>query len=147
MDLSHQAGRDRRFNNPEYYGGPMIPFDTHHDTGAKILFNGVTLPAGGTTQADLTAALQKFSIIPTSRPLFPTTHSAPGDQQSQPGLRGPGGGGIQRQRQRRSRRLEGGGHGDPAGPEARRGDDPAQAQANDGHLKEPVLFITNLLRG
>ena len=31
-------------------------------------------------------------------------------------------------------------------PEARRGDDPAQAQPNDGHLKEPVLFITNLLR-
>ena len=31
-------------------------------------------------------------------------------------------------------------------PEARRGDDPAQAQPSDGHLKEPVLFITNLLR-
>jgi hypothetical protein len=31
-------------------------------------------------------------------------------------------------------------------PEARRGDDPAQAQPNDGKLKEPVLFITNLLR-
>jgi uncharacterized protein (DUF1800 family) len=30
--------------------------------------------------------------------------------------------------------------------EARRGDDPAQAQASVGHLKEPVLFITNLLR-
>jgi hypothetical protein len=31
-------------------------------------------------------------------------------------------------------------------PEARRGDDAAQAQPSDGHLKEPVLFITNLLR-
>ena len=31
-------------------------------------------------------------------------------------------------------------------PEARRGDDPAQAQPSDGKLKEPVLFITNLLR-
>ena len=30
--------------------------------------------------------------------------------------------------------------------EARRGDDPAQAQPHDGHLKEPILFITNLLR-
>jgi hypothetical protein len=30
--------------------------------------------------------------------------------------------------------------------EARRGDDPAQAQPGDGHLKEPLLFITNLLR-
>ena len=31
-------------------------------------------------------------------------------------------------------------------PEARRGDDSAQAQPSDGKLKEPVLFITNLLR-
>ncbi len=31
--------------------------------------------------------------------------------------------------------------------EARRGDDPAQAQPSDGKLKEPVLFIANLLRG
>jgi hypothetical protein len=31
-------------------------------------------------------------------------------------------------------------------PEARRGDDPATAQADDGHLKEPLLFIMNLLR-
>ena len=30
--------------------------------------------------------------------------------------------------------------------EARRGDDPAQVQANDGHLKEPLLFMANLLR-
>jgi len=29
--------------------------------------------------------------------------------------------------------------------EARRGDDPTQAQAQDGHLKEPILFIMNLL--
>ncbi len=30
--------------------------------------------------------------------------------------------------------------------EARRGDDPTQAQANDGHLKEPILYMTHLLR-
>ncbi len=30
--------------------------------------------------------------------------------------------------------------------EARRGDDPAQVQASDGHLKEPVLLMLNLLR-
>ena len=30
--------------------------------------------------------------------------------------------------------------------EARRGDDPTQVQATDGHLKEPVLLMTNLLR-
>jgi hypothetical protein len=32
-------------------------------------------------------------------------------------------------------------------PEARRGDVSANSQAGDGHLREPVLYITNLLRG
>jgi uncharacterized protein (DUF1800 family) len=41
-----RPGATARFRNPEYYGGPMIPFDSHHDTGAKLLLNGVTLPAG-----------------------------------------------------------------------------------------------------
>jgi hypothetical protein len=31
-------------------------------------------------------------------------------------------------------------------PEARRGDDPTQVQASDGHLKEPLLHIMNMLR-
>jgi hypothetical protein len=31
-------------------------------------------------------------------------------------------------------------------PEARRGDIPANAGANDGHLQEPILFMTGLLR-
>jgi len=31
-------------------------------------------------------------------------------------------------------------------PEARRGDDPANAVATDGHLQEPILFMTGLIR-
>jgi uncharacterized protein (DUF1800 family) len=31
-------------------------------------------------------------------------------------------------------------------PEARRGDDPNTAVATDGHLREPILYIANLLR-
>jgi hypothetical protein len=40
-----EPGNQARFFNPEYYGGPMISFDSHHDTGTKLLLNGVTLPA------------------------------------------------------------------------------------------------------
>ena len=46
----------------------MIPFDNHHDTGQKLLLNGVVLGSGGTTQSDLTAALRISSRIPTSDP-------------------------------------------------------------------------------
>ena len=31
-------------------------------------------------------------------------------------------------------------------PEARRGDAPTTANAGDGHLREPILFIANILR-
>src|SRR2546430_4143507 len=35
------------------YRQPMIPFAEHHDTGAKTILNGVTLPAGQTQAQDL----------------------------------------------------------------------------------------------
>jgi uncharacterized protein (DUF1800 family) len=39
---------------------PMQAFEAFHDTGAKRLLNGVTIPAGGTAQADLDAALDNI---------------------------------------------------------------------------------------
>ena len=59
----------------------MIPFDSHHDTGSKLLLNGVTLPAGGTTQADTAAAVQNIFNHPERGPVhLQTAHPAPGDE-------------------------------------------------------------------
>ena len=142
-----KPGATARFHNPEFYGGPMVPFDSHHDTGSKLLLNAVTLPAGGTTQADLGAALQNIFTHPNVGPFISkqliehlvTSNPSPEYVGRIAAVFGDNGRGVR---------------GDlkavvPAillDPEARRGDDPAQAQPNDGHLKEPVLFITNLLR-
>jgi uncharacterized protein (DUF1800 family) len=65
-----KPGATAKFRNPEFYGGPMIPFDDHHDTDPKLVLNGVTLPAGGTTQADLTAALQNIFNHPNVGPFI-----------------------------------------------------------------------------
>ncbi|PYX36530.1 MAG: DUF1800 domain-containing protein, partial [Acidobacteria bacterium] len=65
-----KAGQTASFYNGEYYGGPMIPFDAHHDPGDKLLLNGVTLPGGGTTQSDLTAALQNIAGHPNVGPFL-----------------------------------------------------------------------------
>ena len=65
-----KPGATAKFRNPEFYGGPMIAFDTHHDTGAKLLLNGVTLPAGGTTTGDLAAALQNIFNHPNVGPFI-----------------------------------------------------------------------------
>lgn len=39
---------------------PMLPLEIYHDTSAKTLLNGVTLPAGQTARADLDAALDNI---------------------------------------------------------------------------------------
>src|SRR2546430_13984844 len=32
-----QPGQTLQRHNPEYYGGPMVPFESNHDAGAKTL--------------------------------------------------------------------------------------------------------------
>jgi uncharacterized protein (DUF1800 family) len=142
-----QAGQTASFYNGEYYGGPMIPFDSHHDAGQKLLLNGVTLPAGGTTQADLTAALQNIVSHPNVGPFISkqliqhlvTSNPSPAYVSRITAVFNDNGSGV---------------HGDMKAvvnailmdSEARRNDDSTQVQASDGHLKEPVLFMMNLLR-
>lgn len=143
-----KPGATARFGNPEYYGGPMIPFDAHHDTGAKILLNGVTLPAGGTTQADMTAALQNIFNHPNVGPFISkqlierlvSSNPSPDYVGRVAAVFADNGSGVRGDLKAVVTAIL-------LDPEARRGDDPAQAQPSDGHLKEPVLFITNLLRG
>jgi uncharacterized protein (DUF1800 family) len=143
-----KPGATARFNNPEYYGGPMIPFDSHHDTGTKLLLNGVTLPAGGTTQADLTAALQNIFNHPNVGPFISkqlierlvSSNPSPDYVGRVAAVFADNGSGVRGDLKAVVTAIL-------LDPEARRGDDPAQAQPSDGHLKEPVLFITNLLRG
>jgi uncharacterized protein (DUF1800 family) len=142
-----KPGATAQFRNPEYYGGPMIPFDSHHDTGTKLLLNGVTLPAGGTTQADLTAALQNIFNHPNVGPFISkqlierlvTSNPSPEYVGRVAAVFADNGSGVRGDLKAVITAIL-------LDPEARRGDDATQAQPNDGKLKEPVLFITNLLR-
>jgi uncharacterized protein (DUF1800 family) len=142
-----KPGATAQFRNPEYYGGPMIPFDSHHDTGTKLLLNGVTLPAGGTTQADLTAALQNIFNHPNVGPFISkqlierlvTSNPSPEYVGRVAAVFADNGSGVRGNLKAVVTAIL-------LDPEARRGDDATQAQPNDGKLKEPVLFITNLLR-
>ena len=142
-----QPGHTGQFWNPEYYGGPMIPFDSHHDTGTKLLLNGVTLPAGGTTQADLTAAMQNIFQHPNVGPFvcqqliqhLVTSNPSPAYVQRVAAVFGDNGSGVRGDMKAVITAIL-------MDPEARRGDDPTQVQANDGHLKEPLLFMLSLLR-
>jgi uncharacterized protein (DUF1800 family) len=142
-----RSGQTASFYNGEYYGGPMIPFDSHHDTGQKLLLNGVTLPAGGTTQSDLTAALQNIVSHPNVGPFLSkqliqhlvTSNPTPAYVARITAVFNDNGSGVRGD-------LKAVVNAILMDSEARRGDDPTQVQASDGHLKEPVLFMMNLLR-
>ena len=142
-----KAGATAKFRNPEFYGGPMIAFDSHHDTGTKLLLNGVTLPAGGSTTGDLAAALQNIFNHPNVGPFIckqlikrlVTSNPSPDYVGRVAAVFADNGTGVRGDLKAVVAAIL-------MDPEARRGDDPAQAQPSDGKLKEPVLFMTNLLR-
>jgi len=142
-----KSGATARFGNPEYYVGPMIPFDNHHDTGTKLLLNGATLGSGGTSQVDLTAALQNIFLHPNVGPFISkqliqhlvTSNPSPEYVARITGAFNDNGSGVRGDLKAVINAIL-------MDPEARRGDDVAQVQPSDGKLKEPVLFMTNLLR-
>ena len=59
-----------RFPNPASYQAPMVAFAEHHDTGAKRLLSGVTLPAGQSAAADLEAAIDNIFNHPNVAPFI-----------------------------------------------------------------------------
>ncbi len=62
------TGAPARFPNVVNYTAPMAALESAHDTAAKTLLNGTTLPAGQTSAADLTGALQNLFNHPNTGP-------------------------------------------------------------------------------
>jgi uncharacterized protein (DUF1800 family) len=133
-------------NTTQYFGAPMVPFDAHHDMSAKAVLNNVTLPAGQTAQQDLDGALQNIFIQPNVGPfvarqlILHLVSSNPSQDYIGRVATAFNGSGTRGDMKAVIQAIL-------TDPEARRGDVPATAQAGDGHLREPVLYITNLLRG
>jgi uncharacterized protein (DUF1800 family) len=140
-------GQKTQFYNQPYYSGPMLPYDSHHDKGSKLLLNGTTLAAGGAIQADLDAAMQNIFNHPNVGPFISkqliqklvisnpsadyVTRVTQAFNDNGSGVRGD---------------LKAVVTAILLDPEARRGDDPAQVQASDGHLREPLLHMMATMR-
>ncbi|MGI8820915.1 MAG: DUF1800 family protein [Chthoniobacterales bacterium] len=56
------------FNGPANWLNPMVNVASHHSTGAKLILNGVTLPAGQTAAQDLAGALDTIFQHPNVGP-------------------------------------------------------------------------------
>jgi hypothetical protein len=136
-------------------GSPMVPCDAYHDMAAKTVL-GTALPAGQTAQQDLKSALDTIFMHPNLPP-FVARRMIQHLVTSNPS----------REYVTRVANAFAAGkftsNGTPFGdsmrgnmqaliaavlldPEARRGDDPTTEDRRDGHLREPVLYMTNVLR-
>jgi len=65
----NQSG-DTNWNPPRNFSGPMTPVTAMHETGSKLLLNGVTVPAGGNNASDLKAALDNIFAHPNVGPFI-----------------------------------------------------------------------------
>lgn len=147
-----EPGSTQLIHNPIYWYGPMEAIDTNHDMGSKTLLNGTVLPGGQTAAQDLSAALDNIFSDPDIGPFVAnlliqhlvTSNPSPAyvsrvANAFAAGKYGSFGSGARGDMQAVITAIL-------LDSEARRGDDPTTAVATDGHLREPILFVANLLR-
>jgi uncharacterized protein (DUF1800 family) len=138
-------------------GSPMVPCDAYHDMAVKPIL-GATLNAGQTTQQDLKGALDTIFMHANLPPFiarrmiqhFVTSNPSPAyvtrvanafasGSFTSPSGGAPFGDGKRGNMQALTAAVL-------LDPEARRGDDLATENPVDGHLREPVLYLTNVIR-
>jgi uncharacterized protein (DUF1800 family) len=147
-----EPGNTLVIHNPQYFLGPMELFAANHDTGSKTLLEGTVLAAGQTGAVDLQDALDNIFNHPNLPPFVSnlliqhlvTSNPSPAYIKRVADVFHAG----------VFQGIGTGARGDMKAviaailldPEARRGDDPSTTVSTDGHLREPILFILNLLR-
>jgi uncharacterized protein (DUF1800 family) len=123
--------------------GPMVSVASFHDSGSKNLLNGFVSPAGLSPLADLQGALNNLATHPNT-PLFITRQLIQHLVKSNPSAAY-----LQRVTAVFTQN-----NGDMKAvvtailldPEARANDEGGADQPTDGHMQEPALFISGLVR-
>jgi uncharacterized protein (DUF1800 family) len=145
-----KPGATLKIHNPAYFIGPMVPYQANHDTTAKTLLNGLVVPAGGTAESDLQAALDNIFNHPNVGPFIGaqliqhlvTSNPSPGYVARVAAAFNDDGTGVRGNLQAVIRAIL-------LDPEARAGDDGPSLTPPDisGHLREPVFVVSSILRG
>jgi uncharacterized protein (DUF1800 family) len=141
------GGAPTKFPNPtSNYNDPMAAVDSGHDTTAKILLNGTTLPAGQTAVQDLNDALANIFASPNVGPFvcqqliqhLVTSTPSPAYVARISAVFAKNGSGVRGDMKAVITAIL-------TDKEARAGD--TNAAYDGGHLREPILFITAMIRG
>jgi uncharacterized protein (DUF1800 family) len=132
-------------NNTPNYLAPMVPFESEHDTSSKTLLNGTVLSSGQTAEQDLAGALANIFNHSNVGPFvckqliqhLVTSTPSPSYVSRVAAVFANNGSGVRGDMQAVIRAIL-------EDSEARAGDtDPTY---DGGHLREPMLWITNFLR-
>ena len=132
-------------NGTANYFAPMAAVESEHDTTAKTLLNGTVLPAGQTAEEDLTGALSNIFNHPNVGPFvcrqliqhLVTSNPSPAYVSRIAAVFANNGSGVRGDMQAVIRAIL-------EDTEARAGD--TDATYEGGHLREPILWITNFYR-
>jgi uncharacterized protein (DUF1800 family) len=146
-----KSGQTLVKHNPEFYGGPMLPFESNHDGGAKTLL-GQPIAAGQSAEQELDSALTiifNHSNMPpfVAQQLIEklvTSNPSPAYVSRVANAFASG----------KFQTYGSGNRGDLQAtvaavlldPEARRGDSATTADASDGKLREPVVMMAGVAR-
>jgi uncharacterized protein (DUF1800 family) len=140
------GGKPIRFPSAVNWIDPMQPFENEHDTTSKVLLNGTTLPAGQTALQDLNGALDNIFNSPNVGPFvgtqliqhLVTSTPSPAYVSRISAVFANNGSGVRGDMKAVINAIL-------TDPEARAGD--TNAEFDGGHLREPILFITAMVRG
>ena len=143
-------GAPSQWTNPENYLAPMVAFQNHHDISAKPLLNGVTSPANQAAKKDLVFALDNIFNHPNVAPFIckqliqnlVTSNPTPGYVSRISAVFNNNGAGVRGDLKAVVSAIL-------QDQEARCDDVATCASTTDvnyGHLRQPVLLITNILR-
>jgi uncharacterized protein (DUF1800 family) len=133
-------------NNTANYDSPMAPVETQHDMNAKVLLNGTTLPAGQTAEQDLTGALTNIFDHPNVGPFvchqliqhLVASNPSPAYVARISAVFANDGKGVRGNLQAVIQAIL-------MDQDARAGD--TSVNFDGGHLREPLLYLTDILRG
>lgn len=142
-------GATPKTNNPAYYIGQMFAVEAEHDKTSKTIIGNTVIPAGQTAEQDLDSLVDALMAQPTMAPFVSkqliehlvTSNPSPGYVQRVATVFKDDGYGVTGNMQAVISAIL-------LDQEARSADDPNFAEPSDfGHMREPVLFLANVLRG
>lgn len=139
-----RPGQPMKAKNPANFAEPMVFYAPSHDTGAKTLLGGQTLPANQSAPADLDAAISNIFNHPNVGPFVAsrliqhlvTSNPSPGYVARVAQVFNDNGRGVRGDLAAvvRAILLDGEARGE------------RKTDANYGHLREPALFAAGVLR-